>query len=172
MKTKQQEQLVNSFLSQLGDDIRPVYGEIIQCLSVLGYCPKKERSNISFKHDQHNKQIAKMGIKSQKQGDDCPFLALRFSACRGYSQRMDDVVRAAIAKYPTRTPACPTHDCDYCKGEPSTHIYTCEFADGTRKSHCGAYALDIPDVSQDDLIEITKLIKEEHDYLMKHEAGH
>ena len=168
MKTKKQEELVNSFWATLGDEFEPLFQELIDCLSDLGYNPKKEKTNISFKHDLHNKQIAKMGMK--KSGDISPFFALRFSACNGYSQRFADIVRA-IVKYPHKTAGCTSNNCSYCAGEPDTHVYICTFPDGENKSHCGAYALEIPDISADDVGEIKKLIKEEHKYLVEHEAS-
>lgn len=171
MKTKQQEELINSYLLVAGDTSRPLYHEIINCLSELGYNPKKEKSNISFKHDLHNKQIAKMGIKTSKKKDTFPFLSLRFSACRGYSQRFTDIISAYIIKYPTRAARCTSNGCDYCSGEPSTHVYTHIFPNGESKVHCGAYAIEIPDITAEDIDEIKKLIKEEHEYLMEHEAS-
>lgn len=170
MKTKKQEELVSLYLSQFGDDIYTLYHDIIMYLSELGYNPKKEKSSISFKHDLHNKQIAKMGTKVNKKKDLSPFFSLRFSACRGYSQRFTDIVSEAINKYPSKAPGCLINDCHYCAGEPSTHVYTCTFPDGESKSHCGAYALEIPDITKDDLCEIKQLIKDEHEYLMKHEV--
>ena len=59
MKTKKQEELVNSFLSQLNDEIRPLYHEIAVYLSELGYNPRKQRSYIVFKHDLHSSQMAR-----------------------------------------------------------------------------------------------------------------
>ena len=168
MKTKKQEDLINSYILAIGDEIRPLYHEIINCLSELGYNPQKDKSNISFKHDLHNKQIAKMGIKKNKEFS--PFFALRFSACNGFSQRFADIVSAAIIKYPSKVPRCIIGNCNYCAGEPDTHVYTYTFPDGKRKSHCGAFALEIPDITIDDMDEIKKLIKEEHEYLLEHEA--
>ncbi len=171
MKTKKQEELVAAYLSQFDDNISTLYRDIIMQLSELGYNPKKEKSNISFKHDLHNKQIAKMGTRVSKSKEISPIFALRFSACRGYSHRFTDIVSAAIIKYPSKTPLCLDNGCHYCAGEPSTHVYTCTFPDGVSKSHCGAYALEIPDITADDICEIKRLIKEEHQYLMKHEVG-
>ncbi|MHB1462137.1 MAG: hypothetical protein ACYC1M_12705 [Armatimonadota bacterium] len=170
MKTKKQEELVTAYLSQFGDDISSIYHDIIMHLSELGYNPKKEKTSISFKHDLHNKQIAKMGTRVSKSKEISPMFALRFSACRGYSQRFTDIVSAAIIKYPSKAPGCVDGNCHYCAGEPTTHVYTCTFPDGETKSHCGAYALEIPDITTDDICEIKRLIKEEHEYLMKHEA--
>ncbi len=169
MKTKKQEELVNEFLSSLGDEIRPIYQNIIMCLSEIGYNPNKQRSYIIFKHDLHKKQMAKMGIRINK--DKSPFFALRFSGCRGYSQRYTDIVKSAVAEQNFKEAQCIHNRCDFCKGAADTHTYTYTSPDGESKSHCGAVALEIPNISLDDMAEIMKLIKEEHEYLLKHEAG-
>ena len=168
MKTKRQEELINSFLSVLGDEIRPLYQEIIMYLSELGYNPQKQRSYIIFKHDLHSKQVAKTGIRINK--DKSPFFALRFSACRGYSQRFTDIVRAAVSRDNFREALCLNNSCNFCRGEAVTRVYTYTFPDRKSKSHCGAVALEIPDITSDDIGEIKKLINEEHEYLLKHEA--
>lgn len=168
MKTKRQEELVNDFLSVLGDEIRPCYQDIIMFLSELGYHPQKERSYILFKHDLHNKQMAKMGLMKNKA--QTPYFALRFSACRDYSQRFADIVGAAVMNNPTRAARCTDNGCSFCGGEAVSHVYTA-VVDGESKSHCGAYALEIPGITLGDIEEIKKLIKEEHAYLLKHEAG-
>ena len=169
MKTKKQEELANAFLTEIEEDARPLYREIILYLSQLGYNPKKEKSSISFKHDLHNKQLAKMGFKSGK--TKTPFFALRYSACRGYSQRFADIVGAAIVKYPTRAARCTEGVCNFCAGAPQSHVYTYTFPDGETKEHCGAYALDIPHIRPEDIGEIKTLIREEHEYLMEHQVG-
>lgn len=168
VKTKRQEELVNSFLSVLGDEIKPLYQDIIMYLSKLGYNPQKQRSYIIFKHDLHNKQMAKTGVRINK--DKSPFFALRFSACRGYSQRFTNIVSAAVNKDKFREALCLNNGCNYCGGEADTHVYTYIFPDGERKSHCGAVALEIPNITADDMCEIKKLIQEEHEYLLKHNA--
>lgn len=168
MNIKKQKELINLFLSEISDGVRPLYQEIITYLSELGYNPQKTKSYMSFKHDLHTKQMAKIGIKDREQ---MPFLALRFSACQGYSKKFADVIGAFIVKYPARAACCIDGGCRFCAGEPETHVYTYTFPDGISKSHCGAYALEIPDISADDIAEIKKLIKEEHKYLLKHQAG-
>lgn len=169
MKTKKQEELINLFLSEVGDQIKPIYQEIILYLSELGYNPQKQRSYIIFKHDLHNKQIAKTGIRINK--DKSPFFALRFSACRGYSQRFTNIVSMAVDRDNFRKALCPEAGCNFCGGEAQTHVYTYEFPDGKSRSHCGAVALEIPDITTDDIGEIKELIREEHAYLLKNEAG-
>lgn len=169
MKTERQKELINSFLSALEDEFKPLYQDIIVYLSELGYNPQKEKSNISFKHDLHNKQIVKMGVKKSK--EPYPFFSLRFSACKDYSQRFSDIVSSAIIKYPSKAPGCISNGCHYCMGEPETHIYTYTFPNGERKLHCGAHVFEIPSITVKDMGEIKKLIKEEHEYLLKHEAS-
>lgn len=169
MKTKRQEELINSFLVMLGDEIKSLYRDIIMYLSELGYNPQKQRSYIIFKHDLHNKQMAKIGIRINK--DKAPFFALRFSACTGYSKRFTDIVVEAVNKDSYREAPCLKKECNFCNGEPITHVYTYTSSDGESKSHCGSVALEIPNITEEDISEIKDLIREEHMYLIKQEAG-
>lgn len=169
MKTKRQKELIASFLSMLNDEKRLIYQDILMYLNELAYYPSKEKSNISFKHDLHNKQIAKIGIK--KNNEQSPFFALRFSACKHCSQKFSDLVNENIIKYPSRTGRCINNGCNYCAGKADTHVYTYILPDGERKTHCGAYAIEIPNISSNEIEEIKRLIKEEHEYLIKYEAG-
>ena len=170
MKTKKQEELVNSFLATLGDELRPLYQDTAMYLSELGYNPRKERSYIVFMHSLHTKQMAKMGITWTK--DHSPYFALRFSACEGYSRRFADIVRDYINKNPDRLfPHCEDGKCIFHSGEDEPPAYKYVFPDGEIKRLCGAKALVIPDITEDDIEEVKKLTREEHEYLLKHEAG-
>lgn len=169
MKTKKQKELIEAFLSSIGEEIRPVYRERAAYLAELGYYPHREKSSISFKHDLHNKQMAKIGFGRGKA--PAPFFALRFSACRGYSQRFADIVGDAAVRYPSRAARCTDGGCDFCAGDPETHVYTALSPDGEAKYLCGANALAIPNLSADDIEEIKRLIAEENAYLLKHQAG-
>lgn len=169
MKTKKQEELINEFLSKLGEELRPLYQEIILYLSEIGYHPYKQRAYIIFKHDLHNKQMSKTGIRVNK--DKSPFFALRFSACKGYSERFVEIVKSAVSEDNFSEAKCMYNGCDFCRGEAATRVYTYTLPDGEIRSHCGAVALEIPNITSDDLGEIRKLIREEHEYLLKHEAG-
>ena len=162
MNTKQ-EQLLNSFLAQLDPVFEePLYRQLAMYLIELGYSPKKQRSYLVFKHDLHGKQMAKMGLKRNLR----PYFSLRFSACREYSQKFADVINMAVSK-PNYPPAnCIQNNCGYCSGEAHTHIYA---HDG--KHLCGARQLEIPNITPEDIAETKNLIQEEHEYLLKHEAG-
>jgi hypothetical protein len=161
--------MIESFLSELRDELRPIYREIIQYLSETGYNPHRQRSYIVFKHSQHAKQMAKVGINIYKPHN--PFFALRFSACRDYSRRFADIVRDSIAKQPYVEPNCMAGACSYCAGTADSHVYTHVFPDGEIRFQCGAGALEIPNLTADDIGEIKKLIREEHEYLLKYQAG-
>ena len=169
MKTKKQQELIELYLSQLDGEKQTIYRELIVYLSELGYNPKKEGLRISFKHDMHRKQIAKIGMTRGKQPK--PIFMLRFSACRNYSKRFKDIVNEAVSKDNFNESRCVNKNCDWCAGDAKSHVYIGELPDGTLKFHCGASALEIPDVKSEDILEIKTLIKEEHIYLMKNEAG-
>jgi len=174
MKTKKQKELVESYLSPFESGIQLLYQDIILYLSELGYYPKKAGTSISFTNDIHGKQIAKIGTSINKNKAHTPWFSLRFSACKGYSQRFADIVHDAIIKVtannPYRLARCTTSECNSCKGESDSHIYTSILPNGERMTSCGAYAIKIPNISIDDLNEIKELIKEEHEYLVKHES--
>ena len=123
MKMKKQEELAESYLSQLNDALRPLYRDLIEYLSALGYNPKKEKSALSFKHGLHNKQMAKMGTRPGKNQEPIPYFSLRFSACRLYSQRFADIIRRNIDKHPGKVPGCINGECHFCAGEPSAHTH-------------------------------------------------
>ena len=169
MYTKGQEALLQTFCAGLPAEDRAAYQAICEQLRALGYRPQKQKGNISFKHTEHNKQIAKMGVRTGKH--PTPFFSLRFSACRGYSQRFADIVGEALRKYPHKIAQCITGGCSFCAGEPDTHVYTCTLPDGEHKHHCGAYALEIPQLAAQDVAEVKQLIRQEHTYLMEYEVG-
>lgn len=169
IKTKKQRELIEQYLSQLAGEEQKVYRELIEYLSELGYNPKKEGLRISFKHDSHNKQIAKIGMSKGKQPR--PIFKLRFSACRDYSGRFKDIVNKAVSKDNFNESRCIYGNCDFCAGEAKSHVYAGETPDGTLRYHCGSSALEIPDIKAEDSVEIKRLMKEEHIYLMKNEAG-
>lgn len=157
---KRQEALIAEFIAVIDEKMQPVYRELIDCMDELGYAPAKERSHLVFKCKAHNKQLAKIGFKKE-----VPFFALRFSACRGYSDRIAGLVADYIAKNPTKAARCPAGNCDWCKGMPQTHVYT----DGVNMN-CGAAAIEIENLSAADVDELKKMICEEHEYLMRYEA--
>lgn len=171
MKTKKQDELVNSFLFQLDPVFEaPLYHELALYLSECGYNPKKQRSYIVFKHDLHGREMAKMGPAWTK--DHTPYFALRFSACKGYSQRFAEIVRAYIEKNPNKLfPHCEDGNCIFCGEDDRPPAYSYVFPGGESKFLCGAKCLVIPGLAPEDMAEFKELIREEHIYLMKREVS-
>lgn len=169
MKTKKQQELIDSFLDTLDSELGSLYLKIVECLSALGYYPRKQRSYIVFKHDLHNREMAKMGITWTK--DASPYFAFRFSACKGYSHRFAEIVRDYIDKNPGKLfPHCEDGKCVFRADGDRTPFYEYNSPNGETQSCCGAKAFVIPNITAEDIDEIKKLIKEEHDYLVKNEV--
>jgi len=166
--TKKNAELWDTFLSSLSGAERVVYEALAACMTKYGYEPRKNNSNMSFYHTRHNKQLAKMGIRTGKK-DAGPFFALRFSACRGLSARFTDVIDANILRFPKKYACCVNGECSFCNGDPFSHVYL--HSTDASATHCGAYVLEITDLMAADVPELKKLIEEEHTYLMKHEVG-
>lgn len=165
MRTPKQTELVESFLSALEPEQSTVYRELILYLSALGYEPKKQRSAIVFNCREHHKQLAKIGFDRK----GAPFFALRFSACRDYSQRFAEIVRQAVDKQNYREPGCVAGGEDFCKGPIDQRLYTYRLPNGEKRCHCGAKALVVPKLCPEDIPEIKRLMEEEHRFLMKYE---
>lgn len=166
MHTQKQKELIDGFLAGLDPELAGLYRELILHLSELGYDPKKQRSAIVFNCRQHNKQIAKIGV--DRKGE--PFFALRFSACRGYSERFAKIVEDVLGGEKYQPPGCIANGEDFCKGEPAERLYTYITPDGEVRYHCGAKALVIPGLTVADVPEMKRLMDEEHRFLMEHEA--
>ena len=166
MRTEKQRELMEGFLSTLEPERSAVYRELILHLSSLGYDPKKQRSALVFTCPWHNKHIAKTGFDRKGQ----PFFALRFSACRGYSQRFEKIVEDVVSGKGYREARCMANEEDFCKGAPAERVYVHEMPDGEKRYHCGAKALAIPGLCPADVPEIKRLMEEEHRFLMEHEA--
>ena len=157
----------DTFLSALDGETARLYTELADYLAMYGYNPHKLGANITFKHKQHNKQLAKMGLRTGKNGG--VFFALRFSACRGYSKRFSDIVDAYMEKYPHKSACCVGKGCTCCGGAPLTHVYLHSTDDD--KAHCGAYTVEIPSLTAEDVPALKRMIAEEHAYLYTHEVN-
>ena len=159
------EKDVETFLAMLDDEKRFLYRQLIKILVKYEYVPwHKERIKgyvLSFKNFAHNRVIATMGLR---EGSAEPFFGLRFSSCADYSEKFARVIHERIASPNNRLAKCA--ECRYCKGDK--FVYTYRFPDGETKAACGAFILEIPDISIDDLEEIEKLVKEQHEYFMKY----
>ncbi len=164
--TERQRALIEEYLGKLPPELSRVYRELIRRLSELGYFPKKQRAAIVFNCARHNKQLVKIGF--DRKGE--PFFALRFSACKGYSERFSNIVREAVCGTNYKEPNCMAKGEDFCKGPIEQRLYACELPGGEKRYHCGAKALPIPGLCEEDIPEIERLMEEEDRFLMEYEA--
>jgi hypothetical protein len=116
---------------------------------------------LSFSNLEHNRVLARCGIR---EGSENAFFGLRFSSCTNYSDKFAEVVRGRILSSNSRLAKCC--ECGFCKGDKFVYTYT--FPNGEIKTACGAFVVEIPDVSAEDIDEIKRLIQEQHAYFMKY----
>ena len=161
----QGKKAVDTFLSILNNDDLHVYKQLIDILNEYGYLPQHKKKIkglvIAFSNPVHNRVIANMGIREK-----CtePFFGLRFPACIDYSDKFANVIRERILTRSNYLARCS--QCNFCKGDK--YSYTYKFPDGIIKASCGAYILEIPDVSENDIDEIKRLLEVQHKYFMEH----
>ena len=161
---KKWEKDINDFMDMISEEEKSVYKPIMDYLIELDYTPVKKRTKgfiLSFTNLAHNRVMARFGIS---EGSTCSFFGLRFSACTAYSDKFANIIRERIESKNNRLAKCKS--CGYCKGDKFVYTYT--FQNGETKAACGAFMLDVPLVTADDIPEIKKLIKEQHHYFMEY----
>ncbi|WFR59573.1 hypothetical protein QA584_10910 [Anaerocolumna sp. AGMB13025] len=161
---KRWEEFILEFYEMISSEERLVYQPIIEALVELDYTPIRKRTKgfiLSFNNLAHNRVIARLGVR---EGTGKAFFGLRFSSCIKYSDKFASVIRDRILSSNNRLAKCG--DCGYCKGDKFVYTYT--FPNGESKDACGAFVLDIPEVTISDVSEIRKLIAEQHEYFMKY----
>ena len=173
--TTKQKALISELLACLPDNERPVFGEITSFITELGYVPQKQKVQdfvLSFKHNVNGKIIAKMGIRRQK-----GFLSIKYFACKNVpenyvkalGENSDDVYDNLPP--PDRDKLLPgaimlkcTASCGVCTGGRKRYYY--QFPDCKEIYRCGAYPVLIPDVTEDDVDDLKRLIVEQHEYFL------
>ncbi len=158
------EKHIDAFYGMISDEEKLVYQPIITMLIELGYTPMRKQTKgyiLSFSNLDHNRVLARFGIL---EGGGKAFFGLRFSACTNYSDKFTEVVRNRILSNNNRLAKCG--ECGFCKGDKFVYTYT--FPDGEMKAACGAFVLEIPNVTTDDIDEIKRLIGKQHGYFMKY----
>ena len=174
--TKKQQILIDEFIGLLSEDDNSVYEKIIYYLFELGYIPQKQKVKdfvISFKHKENGKVISKVGLRKQN-----AFVSVRFFACKSVSERFIDALRKDIdsrdGQYTAPLPTVPDtasmvkNKCGYC-GDICTgggFGYYYKYPDGKIVSRCGAYPIIIPDVKDNDIDELKRIILEQHNYFL------
>ncbi len=158
------EKLIDAFYLMISGEEKLVYQPIINMLIDLGYTPMKKHTMgyiLSFTNLSHNRVIARFGVR---EGSGNAFFGLRFSSCTNYSDKFAEVVRDRILSSNNRLAKCGV--CGFCKGDKFVYTYT--FPNGEMKAACGAFVLEIPNVTTKDIDEIKRLIDEQHTYFMKY----
>ncbi len=161
---KRWEEFISEFYDMISDEEKLVYQPIIEALVELDYTPMRKRTKgfiLSFNNLAHNRVLARFGVR---EGCGEAFFGLRFSSCLHYSDKFANVIRDRILSSNNRLAKC--RECGFCKGDKFVYTYT--FPDGETKSACGAFVLEIPEVTLSDVSEIKELIREQHEYFMKY----
>lgn len=177
--TAKQTALMHELLNQLPKDQQEVYGQIVEYLAELGYRPQKQRvSNftLSFKHNIHGKTIGKTRMYK---GKGC--LSIKFFACTHVPERFlqalyaeakeaEDAYTRSIPP-PDREPMPPngimkkcTSSCTVCTGGSMRYFLQCP--DGKEIFRCSAYPVLIPNITENDLTDLKRLILEQHQYFL------
>ena len=174
--TPKQKALIQTLINSISGEEKFVYKAITDYLTELGYIPQKQQVSdfvVSFKHKENGKVISKMGIRKQN-----AFVSIRFFACKVVSEKFMDALRKDIEsrnrQYTSPLPIIPDtasmvkNKCGYC-GDICTgggYGYYYKFSDGDIISRCGAYPIVIPDIEENDIDEIKRVILEQHNYFL------
>jgi hypothetical protein len=156
------EALISELMSQLNKDEQNICQRVIGCLSGLGYVPHKENVKnfvLSFKNRGVGQTIAKLGLRSGK--NNGVFYSIKFYACKNPPEKFTNAVREAVIRSKGQY-ACS--DCGICGAGEGERGYRCLLPDGTAFLRCGAYVVEIPDLTAVDAEDFNKLLIEQHGY--------
>ena len=184
--TNKQQSLIDDFLNVLSEDDRYDFENVINSIVELGYIPQKQKVRdfvLSFKHNQNGKIIAKVGIRKQK-----GFLSIKFFACKNVPEKYIKSLRneadlneeraknnekpVSSGPVPDRNPIpsntimknCTVGVCSVCTGGRMRYYY--QYPDGKEIFRCGAYPVLLPDIAENDIEDIKRLISEQHNYFL------
>jgi hypothetical protein len=167
--TLKQKNLISQLVSELPDELKMPYGEIMDCLTDLGYLPQKQAVKdfmLSFKSGRQI--IAKICARSGGE------FRVKFFACENPPPKyrgalLQEINRNKNTYWGAMDPNRPAHlknKCDGC-GTACTGGqmgYYWKFEDGREEFRCGAYPILIPNITADDITEVKRLIAEQHRY--------
>jgi hypothetical protein len=151
--------LVSELLSQLNASDKVVWQSIINGLNELEYLPQKQKVQgyvLSFINKKVNQTIAKMGVKKGK-----AFFGLKFYACKNLTGKFQKAVELMVISTNGRY-RCT--DCGICKAVAGERGYRYTYPDGREFIQCGAYIVEIPGLTPDDVPVLTGLLDEQHRY--------
>jgi len=161
------EALIDALLSELGEEDQQICRRIIEDLNEFGYTPHKENVKglvLSFKNSGVRQTIAKIGIRVGRNRG--VFYSLKFYACENPPEKFADAVRNAVLRSKGQYPCT---DCGVCHVREGERGYRCRLPDGTEFVRCGAYVVEIPDLTLGDIDGFNRLLQEQHHYFQTHE---
>lgn len=157
-----QETLISELISRLDADDQIICREVIICLESLGYVPQRQ-SVQSFMLSFHNKAvrqtIAKLGVKSGGKA----FYAVKFYAFKNPPPRFTGVVRDTVLKSNMQYQCS---NCGICGAAEGERGYMFTYPDGTKFIRCGAYVVEIPELTPEDIDDFCTLLREQHAYFL------
>ena len=168
--TPKQKTLIVELIDLLPESEKEIYQEITNYLIELGYIPQKQNVKnfiLAFKHKENGKVIAKVGARKRE-----GFVSIKFFACKNVPDKYVSALRSEIESHngqycgPVRSDivknACG--QCNSCTGGGIGYYYV--YPDGKEVLRCGAYPILIPGISLDDMVEMKRLILEQHYYFL------
>jgi hypothetical protein len=163
MNTTQKE-LTAELMARMSEEDRRIAGSITGCLTALGYTPQRQKVRdfvLSFASSRVKQTIAKIGVRSGR--DAGVFYSIKFYACKNPPEKYSKAVRAAalrsIAQY-----RCA--DCGICGAADGERGYRVAMPDGSEFLRCGAYVVEIPELTEEDADEFCRLVREQHTYFL------
>jgi len=160
----------------MNTDDKIVYKPIIDLLTELGYIPQRQKSGgvlvLDFKNNRLKEKIAKISVKDTV-GKKAGF-SLKFYASSEYSQKFSDGVKSRCdwwlsangIKYVKiidgKYIACLF--CGKCDNYVRAYRYT--YPDGKTVICCGGELIRLANITIDDIDELTKLIRNQHDFFL------
>ena len=173
--TQKQITLTDAFINALPENEKEVFSVIIDYIYELGYISQKQKVKdfvLSFKHNINGKMISKMGIRRQK-----GFLSIKFFACKNVPEKYIKALGENSDDVYTRLPP-PERDrllpneimlkctlsCSICTGGKMRYYY--QYPNGSEIFRCGAYPVLLPNVTENDIDDVKRLILEQHNYFL------
>jgi hypothetical protein len=164
MKDTQRE-LLSELTSQLGDDEKETCQSLAACLTELGYVPQRlkvQRFVLAFKSSEVGQTIAKIGVRNKK-----VFYGIKFYACKNPPEKFMNAVRNAAVRSNGQYVCC---GCEICGAAPEDRGYRVVLPDGEEFLRCGAYVVEIPELTAEDADSFCRLLREQHAYFTARKA--
>lgn len=161
---QEQRELLALFMTQIPENHKSFYNDLIDFNAGLGYTPVKTKTasfNLDFKKNKIKQTILKLECPSPSSIH--PLIRMKFYAAQSYGGVFKDSLRKVIEDHGGRYTGC--YGCGRCNGQ--LQGYTYEYADGRKVFRCGGELIPIPNATHANIDEIKRLITEQDMYWMK-----